>query len=53
VWLNFKTNRRGNATAKVGQYWRFNLGQSNHANSVVIHSHTTKAPVACVTVPFT
>ena len=53
VWLNLKTNRRGDATAKAGQYWRFNLGPSSQANSVVIHSHTTKAPVACVTVPFT
>jgi hypothetical protein len=53
VWLSFKTNRLGNATAKAGQYWRFNLSQSSQANSVVIHSHITQAPVACVTVPFT
>ena len=49
VWLNFKTNRSGGATSRVRQYWIFNPGQ---ANSVVIHSHATKAGVACVTVPF-
>jgi hypothetical protein len=53
VCLSFETNRRGNATAKAGQYWRFNLGQSSQANSVVIRSHITQAPVSCVTVPFT
>jgi superoxide dismutase, Cu-Zn family len=53
VWLNFKTNRRGDAATHAGQYWRFNLDHgASQANSVVIHSHTTKAPVACVTVPF-
>jgi superoxide dismutase, Cu-Zn family len=50
VWLNFKTNRRGDATARAAQYWIFEPGE---ANSVVIHSHTSKARVACVTVPFT
>jgi superoxide dismutase, Cu-Zn family len=50
VWLDFKTNRDGQASSQVGQYWTFNPGQ---ANSVVIHSHSTGARVACVTVPFT
>jgi superoxide dismutase, Cu-Zn family len=52
VWLDFKTNDRGNAVSRAGQYWRFNPGQASQANSVVIHAHATKAPVACVTVPF-
>ena len=52
VWLNFKTNRRGAGTARVGQYWLFNL-MPGQANSVVIHSPVTKARAACVTVPFT
>jgi Cu-Zn family superoxide dismutase len=49
VWLDFTTNRHGHASSQVGQYWTFNPGQ---ANSVVIHSHATRARVACVTVPF-
>lgn len=53
VWLDFKTNRLGNATANAGQYWSFNLGQSSQANSVVVLSHATQAPVACITVRFT
>jgi superoxide dismutase, Cu-Zn family len=53
VWLNFTTNGHGNGTSRAGQYWRFNLGQATQANSVVIRSHATEAPVACVTVPFT
>jgi superoxide dismutase, Cu-Zn family len=50
VWLDFKTDRRGNATASAAQYWIFEPGE---ANSVVIRSHATGARVACVTVPFT
>jgi Cu-Zn family superoxide dismutase len=53
VWLDFKTNRHGNAPSHAGQYWSFNLGQASQANALVIHSHASKAPVACVTVPFT
>jgi Cu-Zn family superoxide dismutase len=49
VWLNFKTNRRGDASPQVWQYWTFNPGQ---ANSVVIQSHATGGRVACVSVPF-
>jgi hypothetical protein len=52
VWLDFKTNGRGNAVPRAGQYWRFNSGQASQAGSVVIHSHATKWAVACITVPF-
>jgi superoxide dismutase, Cu-Zn family len=52
IWLNFTTNRRGAGTARVGQYWLFNL-MPGQASSVVIHSPVTKARAACVTVPFT
>jgi superoxide dismutase, Cu-Zn family len=52
VWLNFRTDRRGDATARAGQYWIFEPGHASQANSVVIQSHVTKAAVACVTVPF-
>lgn len=49
VWLNFRTNRSGDATSFVRQYWIF---RPHQANSVVIHSHVSKARVACVAVPF-
>ncbi len=49
VWLDFKTHRRGDASSRVAQYWTFNPGQ---ANSVVIHSHSSGARVACITVHF-
>ena len=43
VWLNFKTNRRGDAGSQVWQYWTFNPGQ---ANSVVIQPRATGGRVA-------
>jgi superoxide dismutase, Cu-Zn family len=49
VWLNFKTNRHGKATSQSAKYWTF---EPHQANSVVIHSHATKARLACITVPF-
>jgi Cu-Zn family superoxide dismutase len=55
VWLDFKTDRFGNATSESWKSWRLNNRQDDQAHSVVIDSngsHAAKARVACVTVPF-
>lgn len=48
VWLGFTTNGRGDGTSSAAQYWLL----SGQANSVLIESRPSAAPVACVTVAF-
>ncbi|MGW7523909.1 superoxide dismutase family protein [Streptomyces sp. NPDC054783] len=51
VWLDFKSNARGNGSAVATHTWAFRKGQ---ASSVVIHSKpgTKGARAACLTVHF-
>ncbi|WBB60956.1 superoxide dismutase family protein [Streptomyces sp. WMMC500] len=59
VWLDFTTDRLGNAYTSARQDWRFRPGE---ARSVVVHEHATMthpggagmagARLACLSVPF-
>ena len=49
VWLDFKTNLRGDAHSQAAQDWTFKAGQ---ANSVVFLAYNSARVVACVTVAF-
>ncbi|MCT2590226.1 superoxide dismutase family protein [Streptomyces sp. N2-109] len=59
VWLDFRTDGRGDGGSSVSHSWDFRRGE---AGSVVLHEHavstepgeagTAGAPVGCFTVPF-